>query len=240
MKKIAIVIVLLCCAISLASAQDSASVQDSATVQTRRYEADWDSLRNDNAPEWYEDAKLEFRVPWGVYSVPAFKGDHAGEWYGHWMHCKEGQSSRNNQGLATHLHHTETYGDPSEFGYKDLIPMFTAENFDADQWADLCVEGGAKIYIGTSQDIRFTQNKANTVLYATALDWPGESMLIQTLAGADLTDVKSGRLLGTDDELKWKQTAEGMEISMPGQPDYGMAYPVRIEFVSDIASASSN
>ena len=110
------------------------------------YEPTWESLQDYQAPEWYEDAKLGFWPIWGVYSVPAFKGDHAAEWYGRWMYCKEGQSSRNDQGLATHLHHVETYGDPAVFGYKDFIPMWKAENFDPDAWADLCVEGGAKFF----------------------------------------------------------------------------------------------
>lgn len=111
-----------------------------------KYEAEWDSLVNYDAPEWYEDAKLGFWVHWGVYSVPAFMGDHAGEWYGRWMYSKKGQSTRFDQGLATREHHEKTYGDPSEFGYKDFIPMFKAEKFDADEWADLCVEGGAKFF----------------------------------------------------------------------------------------------
>lgn len=110
------------------------------------YAPEWESLENYTAPEWYEDAKLGFWPIWGVYSVPAFKGDHAAEWYGRWMYCEEGQSSRNNQGLATHLHHKSTYGDPAKFGYKDLIPMWKAEKFDPDAWADLCVEGGAKFF----------------------------------------------------------------------------------------------
>ncbi|WP_282036488.1 alpha-L-fucosidase [Saccharicrinis aurantiacus] len=117
----------------------------SVKAQTK-YSADWESLQNYQAPEWYEDAKIGFWVHWGVYSVPAFKGGHAAEWYGRWMYCQKGQSSRNNQGLATHLHHNEVYGPPEEFGYKDFIPMFKAENFNANEWADLCVKGGAKFF----------------------------------------------------------------------------------------------
>lgn len=116
------------------------------SVFGQEYEPTWESLKNYEAPEWYEDAKLGFWVHWGVYSVPAFMGDHAGEWYGRWMYSKKGQSTRYDQGLATHEHHVKTYGDPSKFGYKDFIPMFKAENFDADEWADLCVRGGAKFF----------------------------------------------------------------------------------------------
>lgn len=110
------------------------------------YSPDYESLGNYQAPEWYEDAKLGYWPIWGVYSVPAFKGDHAAEWYGRWMYCQKGQSSRNDQGLATHLHHNDNYGPPKEFGYKDLIPLFTAENFNASEWIDLCKEGGARYF----------------------------------------------------------------------------------------------
>ncbi len=113
-------------------------------THAQEYQSEWSSLLEYEAPEWYEDAKLGFWPIWGVFSVPAFKGNHAAEWYGRWMYCKEGQSSRNNQGLATHLHHKKVYGNPSEFGYKDLIPLWKAEKFDADDWVELCEQGGAK------------------------------------------------------------------------------------------------
>jgi len=41
-------------------------------------------------------------------------------------------------------HHVETWGEPTEFGYPDFVPMFQAEKFDADEWADLFVEAGAR------------------------------------------------------------------------------------------------
>ncbi|MHC4152045.1 MAG: alpha-L-fucosidase [Planctomycetota bacterium] len=43
-----------------------------------------------------------------------------------------------------HEHHVKTWGDPSKFGYKDFIPMFKAEKFDADEWAELYIRAGAK------------------------------------------------------------------------------------------------
>jgi alpha-L-fucosidase len=102
------------------------------------YQADWESLKNYEAPEWYEDAKLGFWVHWGVYSVPAFMGEHASEWYGRHMY--------NPEGPGHYQHHVEKYGNPKEFGYKDLIPLWKAEKFDADEWAELCVLGGAKFF----------------------------------------------------------------------------------------------
>ncbi len=98
------------------------------------YRADWESLqKHDEAPEWFRDGKIGIYFHWGVYSVPA----HGNEWYPKWMHVKQGRRSY-------YEHHRKTYGEPSEFGYHDFIPMFTAEHFDAAEWADLFVKTGAR------------------------------------------------------------------------------------------------
>ena len=108
------------------------------------YKPEWESLQHYEAPEWYKDAKLGFWAIWGVYSVPAYMGDHAAEWYGRWMYSHERQGDHCTNGYATHLHHKKTYGDPAEFGYKDFIPMWKAEKFDANEWADVADRMGAK------------------------------------------------------------------------------------------------
>ena len=97
-------------------------------------------------PEWYEDAKLGYWVHWGLYSIPAFAGDHAAEWYGRWMYSNLDGEKGEMRGVKTAKYHREKYGDPAEFGYKDFIPMWKTDQFDADQWADLFVEGGAKFF----------------------------------------------------------------------------------------------
>ena len=95
------------------------------------YPQDWESLKKHKVPEWFKDAKLGIYAHWGVYCVPA----HGSEWYPRNMYRK---------GSGAYKHHVETYGDPSEFGYKDFIPMFKAEKFDAEAWADLYEKAGAK------------------------------------------------------------------------------------------------
>lgn len=67
---------------------------------------------------------------WGPYSVPAYK-----EWYSHWMY-EDGNKIRE--------YHEKTYGNLKDFGYKDFIPMFTAEKFNADEWAKLFKDAGAQ------------------------------------------------------------------------------------------------
>ena len=84
------------------------------------YSASWDSLEKFKVPKWYEDAKFGIFIHWGVYSVPAF----GNEWYPRNMYLKDNPVFK---------HHLETYGPQSRFGYKDFIPMFKAEKFNADR-----------------------------------------------------------------------------------------------------------
>ena len=51
-----------------------------------------------------------------------------------------------------------------------------------------------------AKDIRFTRNKANTVIYAQALGWPADAIVIQALgasAGTKPGKVANVELLGT-------------------------------------------
>ncbi len=96
-----------------------------------RWQADWESLSKHEIPEWFQDSKLGIYAHWGVYSVPAF----GNEWYPRRMYLVKDKA---------HKHHLETWGPLAKFGYKDFIPMFTAEKFDADQWAELYEMAGAR------------------------------------------------------------------------------------------------
>ena len=97
------------------------------------YEPTWNSLRTHVTPQWFRDAKFGIYTHWGVYSVPACGPN--GTWYPYNMYRK---------GTAQHDYHVKTYGPPSEFGYKDFIPMFTGEKFDPDEWAELFKRAGAR------------------------------------------------------------------------------------------------
>jgi len=122
------------------------------------YQPDWESLGNYRVPEWYQDAKFGIWPHWGVYSVPAYRGDHAAEWYGRWMHCVEkgeteldGRGRARNEhfeqrGLKTAAFHRKTFDDPARFGYHDLAGLWKAEKWDPEAWAQLAVDAGAKFF----------------------------------------------------------------------------------------------
>ncbi len=102
------------------------------------FRPDWDSLQRYEVPEWYKDAKFGIFIHWGVYSVPAF----GNEWYPRNMYI---------EGSAEYKHHLATYGPDDKFGYKDFIPMFKAEHFDAAAWAQLFKKAGAKYVVPVAE-----------------------------------------------------------------------------------------
>jgi alpha-L-fucosidase len=86
-----------------------------------------------------------------------------------------------------------------------------------------------------AEDIRFTRNKANTILYAIALGWPSEAMTIKALGtSAAPSPGKIGRvqLIGTDAPVVWQQTNEGLRVQLPKfyRPavDYGAALRITL------------
>ena len=102
------------------------------------YQDNWESLGAFQPPQWYRDAKFGIFIHWGIYSVPAF----GSEWYSRNMYI---------QGSREFEHHVKTYGPHKAFGYKDFIPLFKAEKFSADAWADLFKKAGAKYVVPVAE-----------------------------------------------------------------------------------------
>lgn len=100
-------------------------------IPTENFTLDWSAEKQHKTPEWFLNAKFGIYFHWGPYSVPA----HETEWYSIWMY-KEGHPIRK--------YHEETYGKLDKFGYKDFIPQFTGEHFDAKEWASLFKKAGAQ------------------------------------------------------------------------------------------------
>ena len=100
------------------------------------FEATWKSLeQNYRTPEWFKDAKFGIFIHWGLYSVPAA----GSEWYPKHMYN------------AMSRDHQQRWGKQSQFGYKNFIPMFKAEKFDAKAWAELFRKAGARYVIPTAE-----------------------------------------------------------------------------------------
>jgi alpha-L-fucosidase len=128
------------------------------TIPPGPFEPTWESLENYTIPEWFKDAKFGIFIHWGVYSVPAF----GNEWYPRNMYLPRSKEFE---------HHVATYGPQSEFGYKDFIPMLTAEHFDPNEWADLFQQAGAKFVVPVAE------HHDGFPMYDTALsEWSAAKM----------------------------------------------------------------
>lgn len=125
MKKILASLILICIAGKQVKAQ-------------QRYQATWTSLQHYSIPDWFRDAKFGIFIHWGVYSVPGFES----EWYPRNMYLKNSKEYK---------YHIEKYGPQNKFGYKDFIPLFTAEKFNAGKWVALFKSSGAKYIVPVAE-----------------------------------------------------------------------------------------
>jgi len=109
-----------------------------SVIQKDFFKDDWESLKGYQPPDWYRDAKFGIFIHWGLYSVPGY----ANEWYSRNMYQQDDDAFK---------HHVATYGPQTKFGYKDFIPRFKAEKFDAHHWAEVFKKAGAKYVVPVAE-----------------------------------------------------------------------------------------
>ncbi|WP_282124705.1 alpha-L-fucosidase [Algibacter mikhailovii] len=130
------------------------------------YEPTRQSLSNYEVPEWYKDAKIGLFYHWGPGSVPGLhfnkdvlafcrqkgvykdsgtaKRNPPGQW-GANMYPKPGLPD--NEQNSNYLLHKRFFGDPKEFGYKELIPLLTGAKFDPKKIVNLVEQAGIKYIV---------------------------------------------------------------------------------------------
>jgi alpha-L-fucosidase len=125
------------------------------------YQPTRDSLSQQRVPEWYQDAKIGFFYHWGPQSVVGdkfdkdaldfcraqgkYQGQHRHNPPGQWgatMYPKPGRPDSQQNGA--YLLHRRWYGDPQQFGYKNLIPLLTGEKFNPEGLVKLLDEAGVR------------------------------------------------------------------------------------------------
>ncbi|WP_117883771.1 alpha-L-fucosidase [Aureibaculum luteum] len=105
-------------------------------------ELSWDELASQyECPDWFRDAKFGIWFHWGPQSVP----EQGGGWYARHMYMKD--VGRQKFGKMANPYHLQTYGHPSEFGFKDIINAWKAEKFDAEALIKYSKKNGAKYIV---------------------------------------------------------------------------------------------
>lgn len=97
------------------------------------FEPTFASLHSYRCPEWFRDAKFGIWSHWGAQSVPMY-----GDWYARNVYV---------EGSDQYLYHLRHYGHPSKVGYKDIVQLWKAENFDPEELMDLYCKAGARYFV---------------------------------------------------------------------------------------------
>jgi alpha-L-fucosidase len=91
-----------------------------------------ESLKSYIVPDWFADAKFGIWSHWGPQSAVG-----EGDWYARRMYI---------EGEPQYEYHVKRFGPQSRVGYKDLIPLFTADRWDPEHLMDLYAKAGAKYF----------------------------------------------------------------------------------------------
>jgi alpha-L-fucosidase len=97
-----------------------------------KFKPTWESLKQYQAPEWFRDAKFGIWAHWGPQCEP-----EQGDWYARNMYI---------EGSAQNKFHVAHYGSPGQFGFKDVIHEWHAENWDPDKLVALYKRAGAQYF----------------------------------------------------------------------------------------------
>lgn len=123
----------------------------------KRYASTWESLKEHQVPQWYEDGKFGIFIHWGLYSVPAFapqtwelgevppdetwfSNNPYAEWYYNSIHVGYGPS---------YDYHVKKYG--KDFKYEQFADMWKAEKWNPAEWARLFKKAGAEYVVLTTK-----------------------------------------------------------------------------------------
>jgi alpha-L-fucosidase len=162
-----------------------------------------ESLRQYRCPDWFHDAKFGIWAHWGPQSAP-----EVGDWYARNMYI---------QGHRQYEHHVKTYGHPSKFGYKDVIPTWKAENFEPDYLVGLYKKAGAKFFVslGVHHDNFDLWNSRHQPRWNSVVTGPKKN-IVQLFKDAT---VKHGLRFGVSQHLhasyEWMSTAFGSDKTGP-------------------------
>lgn len=101
-------------------------------VMKGKFKPTWQSLEDYQVPEWFHNAKFGIWAHWGPQCV-----EGTGDWMARSMYM---------EGTREYKYHVEHYGHPSEFGFKDILPLFKAEKWEPDKLVAFYKKIGARYF----------------------------------------------------------------------------------------------
>lgn len=117
----------------LAAAASTISARRNVPVEKGTFAPNWESLRAWECPAWFENAKFGIWAHWG----PQCEAE-GGDWYARNMYY---------EGSGQNQWHKDHFGNPSEFGLKDLCHAWKAEKWNPDSLVKLYKSVGAQYFM---------------------------------------------------------------------------------------------
>lgn len=123
----------------------SFGVCDAAETVSAPYDGRWESLQKMPVPAWFDDGKIGLFIHWGPYSAIGYRKGGSG-------YAEHVPKMIYRDPKHYYPYMKKRWGaNPPEFGYKDIIPEFTAANWNPDEWAALFKEVGVKYVVLTAE-----------------------------------------------------------------------------------------
>ena len=101
-------------------------------IVSGKFSPSWDSLKQYRVPNWFRDAKFGIWAHWGPQCEP-----EDGDWYAREMYI---------DGSSQNKFHVAQHGSPKDFGFKDVIHEWKAENWDPEKLMELYKRAGAQYF----------------------------------------------------------------------------------------------
>ncbi len=120
-----------------------AAFPDAVPIAPGKFQPTWESLGHYETPEWFRDAKFGIWAHWGPQCQP-----EQGDWFAKHMY-DQGKVDENGTFKPNPRYDwmVKTYGPLTEFGFKDVINSWKAEQWDPAKLMALYKRAGAKYFM---------------------------------------------------------------------------------------------
>ncbi len=165
------------------------------------YQPTWQSMaENYQVPEWFRDAKFGIWAHWGPQCV-----EGTGDWMGRKLY---------EEGEKAYDYHREHYGHPSEFGFKDVLPLMKAEHWNPDSLLAFYKEVGARYFVAmANHHDNFDMWDSKYQEWNSVNIGPHRDVLAEWKAAADKAGLPFGVSIHADRAWFWYEPAQGADKS---------------------------
>lgn len=172
------------------------------TMLRGQFEPTWQSLEQHETPEWFRDAKFGIWAHWGPQCV-----EGSGDWMAREMYM---------EGSYKYQYHLEHYGHPSEFGFKDVLPLFRAERWQPDSLVARYKRCGAQYFfvLGNHHD-NFDLWESKYQPWNSVNIGPKRDILAEWARAAKKVGLPLGISFHADHAWTWYEPAQRYDLNGP-------------------------